>query len=328
MTTGRPADALRRHPLLVHLSLLVTVTIWGMTFVAIKYVSERTGAPGVVMLRAGLSSLCFAVLLFVVGRGVPRMPAIVWKRMALLAFLGVVVNNLALAHSQPYITAALASLIVTSNPVFTTLFSRILLGEPLTRRKVSGMTVAFAGFMIVLLWGGSNAEFSADNALGVLILVCAPLGWAIYTVLSKPLLTAYEPHVVAGVTTILGGLMLAPYMLWHVDAAADVARLGWTGWLAAFTMSVLAIFVAYTLWYRGLRRLEPSQVAVYMYLTPFFGVVAAGLMLGETITAWLLLGGATILAGVMITNSGRRPRADPLDASIQPVRRAIRPVAD
>jgi drug/metabolite transporter (DMT)-like permease len=314
--------ALRQHPLLVHLSLLLTVTIWGMTFVAIKYVAERTGAPGVVLLRSGLSSLCFALLLGATVRGFPHMPAAAWRRMAMLAVLGVVVNNLALAYSQSYVTAALASLIVTSNPVFTTLFSRVLLGEPLTRRKLSGIAVAFAGFLIVLLWGSSSAEFSADNALGVLILICAPLGWAIYTVLSKPLLTAYEPHVVAGLTTILGGLMLAPYMLWHVDAAGEVVELGWRGWLAAVTMSVLAIFVAYTLWYRGLRRLEPSQVAVYMYLTPFFGVVAAWLLLGETITRYLLLGGATILAGVMITNSGRRPRAEPLHAPVPSARTA------
>jgi drug/metabolite transporter (DMT)-like permease len=142
------------------------------------------------------------------------------------------------------------------------------------------------------------------------------------------LLAVYEPHVVAGVTTMLGGLMLSPYLLWHVDAVGDVARLEWTGWLAAFTMSVLAIFVAYILWYRGLRRLEPSQVAVYMYLTPFFGVVAAWLLLGETITGWLVLGGATILTGVVITNSGRRPRAEPLDPPIQSVRHAEQQPAD
>ena len=74
---------------------------------------------------------------------------------------------------------------------------------------------------------------------------------------------------------------------------------------------VLAIFVGYILWYRGLRRLQPSQVAVYVYLVPFFGVLSAWLLLDETITGWLLLGGATILTGVIVTNSGRRPAAVP-----------------
>jgi drug/metabolite transporter (DMT)-like permease len=48
-----------------------------------------------------------------------------------------------------------------------------------------------------------------------------------------------------------------------------------------------------------------------MYLVPFFGVLSSWLILGEHITPWLLLGGATILSGVIVTNSGRRAPALP-----------------
>lgn len=308
-TLGTPNSALARFPLLIHLSLLLTAMIWGATFVAVKYVVERTGPEGVLLMRSWVASVCFMLLLGLTWRSVPKMPSAVWRRLALIAFCGSVVNNVAIAVGQSYLAAALASLIVTSNPIFTTIFSRILLGEPLTRRKLSGIAIAFTGFLIVLLWGGSDANFSVDNAIGILILICAPFGWAIYTVLSKPLLADYEPHVVAGLTTILGAIMLAPVFLFTPDVFSDAANLGWRGWLAAGTMSVLAIFVGYILWYRGLRRLQPSQVAVYVYLVPFFGVLSAWLLLGETITGWLLLGGATILSGVVVTNSGRRPAA-------------------
>lgn len=303
----------QRFPILVHLSLLLTAMIWGATFVAIKYLGGRIGAEGVVIVRSGLSSACFIVLLGLTWRSVPRFPAAVWRRMAVVAFSGVVVNNLALAYGQQYIAAALASLIVTSNPIFTTIFSRVLLGEPLTRRKLFGIALAFGGFLIVLLYGGSGAKFSVENATGVLIVIAAPFGWAIYTVLSKPLLAEYEPHVVAGLTTILGGIMLSPLVLFNLDVVDDIATLPARGWLAALTMSVLAIFLAYILWYRGLRSLQPTQVAVYIYLVPFFGVLSAWLLLDEAITPWLLLGGATILSGVIVTNSGRRPPAEPIE---------------
>jgi len=314
--SGGFASTLRRHPALVHLSLLLVALFWGVTFVAVKYLVERIGPIHVLLLRVGFSSACFVVLLVLTRSSVPSFPASVWRRMALIAFAGVVVNNLAITYGQSYISAALASLIVTSNPIFTTIFSRVLLAEPLTRRKLSGIALAAAGFLIVLLYGGSGAKFSVDNAIGVLILICAPFGWAIYTVLSKPLLEEYEPHVVAGLTTILGALMLSPLLLFNRDVAGDVAAFGWREWLAALTMSVLAIFVAYILWYRGLRRLQPTQVAVYIYMVPFFGVLSAWLLLGESITPWLLLGGGTILTGVIVTNSGRRIRAEPLDGVV------------
>lgn len=303
----------KRYPILIHLSLLLTAMIWGATFVAVKYVVDQVGPEGVVLLRVGLSSTCFILLLGLTWRTLPRMPASIWRRLVLIAFCGSVVNNMAIAWGQSYLAAALASLIVTSNPIFTTIISRLLLGEPLTRRKLSGIAIACTGFLIVLLYGSGEARFSVDNAVGIGILVFAPLGWATYTVLSKPLLREYEPHVVAGLTAIIGAIMLSPLLIFNLQIVEQAADFTWRTWLAAFTMSVLAIFVAYILWYRGLRQLEPTQVAVYVYLVPFFGVLFSWLLLGERITAFLLLGGATILTGVIVTNSGRRPPAEPLD---------------
>jgi drug/metabolite transporter (DMT)-like permease len=77
-------------------------------------------------------------------------------------------------------------------------------------------------------------------------------------------------------------------------------------WLAVFVTSILSIVVAYTVWYRALRQLEPTQVAVYVYLVPFFGVIFAWALLDEPITRFVILGGTAILTGVALTNSARR----------------------
>ena len=146
-----PIHFLNRFPLLIHLSLLLTAMIWGTTFVAVKYIVERTGPEGVLLMRSWVASLCFILLLALTWRRIPKIPGDIWRRLMLIAFCGSVVNNVAIAVGQSYLAAALASLIVTSNPIFTTLFSRLLLGEPLTRRKLTGIAIAFTGFLIVLL---------------------------------------------------------------------------------------------------------------------------------------------------------------------------------
>lgn len=86
---------------------------------------------------------------------------------------------------------------------------------------------------------------------------------------------------------------------------AAAAGLNTTVWLAALTMSVLASFVGYIIWNRGPRTLEATQVAVYMYLMPFFGLPLAWLLLDEPISRCMLLGGATFVAGVIVTNASR-----------------------
>ena len=73
-------------------------------------------------------------------------------------------------------------------------------------------------------------------------------------------------------------------------------------------ISLLAITVAYLLWYWGLRVLTPSQTAVYNYLVPVFGVLASWIVLGQAPTVFALLGGAVIVAGVVLTNTSSRRR--------------------
>ena len=314
---------MKRFPFLTHGALLFTAMVWGGTFVAIKYLLDRIGPVGVVFLRIAPASLCFALLLVVTvapsptngvrWRGIPAFPATVWKRLVIIAITGGVVNNLALAYGQDYISAAMASLIATSNPIFTAIFSRILIGEPLTRRKLAGIALACCGFLIILFLGrGDGATFSVDNAIGMLIVMTAPLGWAIYTVISKPLLIEYQPHVVAGVTTIMSLFLLVPIFMADPGFFVELPAITLRDWLAVVAMSVLAIFVCYIIWYRGLRNLEPTQVAVYLYLVPFFGVLWAWLLLNESVTLWLILGGATIISGVIVTNSGRRTVTAPI----------------
>jgi drug/metabolite transporter (DMT)-like permease len=296
--------------LAVHLSLFVTAVFWGGNFTAVKYLLGEIKPLDVIYLRMMGAALFFLVILALSGRILIPMQRADAIRLLLIGVLGVTVNNLAMINGQNMVPAALASLIVTSNPIHTVIISRILIGEPLTRRKVAGIALAFAGFLIVLLYGsGSPQDLDPSHLKGVLIVAIAPFTWAFYTVLSKPLLVRYPPVHVAAYTSIAGAIGFTITPLIRPGTIDRIAGLSAWGWVAALFASLLAFAVSYVLWYRGLQRLTPSQTAVYIYLVPVFGLLSAWLILDERITAFLLLGGAAILAGVILTNSGRAARA-------------------
>lgn len=267
-----------------------------------------------------MASLVFVPIVLIMARGIPKIQRADIPMLVFIAILGVTINTSAIAFGTQLIPAAVASLIVTGNPVFTAIISRILAGEPMTGRKVLGVVIAFSGFLIVLLYGGQEAEFSIQNALGVLITMGGPLAWAFYTVLSKPLQGRYDPVQFVGVTTIVGSLPLLPFILINTDLVTVTTSFGATQWLALTVSAVLALVVAYLLWYRGLSILEPTQIAVYVYMVPVFGALGAWLLLGERITIFVLLGGLTILTGVIITNTSR---SGPVDRIIQQYRAGI-----
>jgi drug/metabolite transporter (DMT)-like permease len=261
----------------------------------------------------------------VTRKAIPRFTRDTWRLLALVGFFGIAINQLAVIYGTSYLSAALASLIATSTPIFTTIISRVMLGDRLTSRKVTGIALSFTGFLIVLLFGSGSTHFSVDNAVGVLIIICAPFSFAVSTVISKPLMVAHDPKIITALTSICGAMFVLPLIFFQSGLVAEVAAFDARSWLAAFTTSILAVVVGYTLWYQGLRRLEPTQVAVYVYLVPFFGVLFSWLLLGESITLFLLLGGATILAGVIVTNSGRPPAIVAEMRDMPPVAAGVEP---
>jgi len=296
----------RRNLLIVHLSLLLVAAIWGGTIPAIKYLLRTLEPADVLFLRVGGAALIFAGILSLQGRRALPKSRRDGIELLLFGVLGIALMNLAMINGQDMIPAALASLIVTSNPVFTALVSRFLTGEPLTRRKIGGIALAFTGFLIVLFYGsGNDAQLDADQIKGILIVAIAPFSWAFYTVLTRPYLARYDATNVAGYTAIGGFIGALPALLWVGGTADRLRDVTATGWALGFYLSAFGFVVAYVLWYRALRVLTASQTAVYIYLVPVFGILCAWLFLDEQITGYLLLGGATILAGVVLTNSGR-----------------------
>jgi drug/metabolite transporter (DMT)-like permease len=306
--------------LIVHLSLLATAAIWGGNIPAIKYLLRTLEPADILLLRIGGAAVIFAIILATQGR---RALPHTWRdagELLLLGILGITVMNLALINGQQLIPAALASLIVTSNPVFTALISRLAVGEALTPRKVGGIALATTGFLIVLLFGsGSDASLSADHVKGMLIVAIAPFSWAFYTVLTKPYLTRYRPTNVAAYTAIAGFIGALPLLGREGGAGDRLRQVDALGWIAILFLSAFGFVVAYVLWYRGLQVLTASQTAVYIYLVPVFGLFCAWQLLDEEITPYLLLGGATILAGVILTNSARQSPAKTTVPATQPV---------
>ncbi len=307
------ASLLPLHPkrslVVVHGALLLTAALWGGNFAAMKFLLGELSAVDVMVVRCLGAALFFVAVLLATGRPWVPMARRDLLRLGLIGMLGITAMNVALAYGLQDLSAGLASLIITSNPIFTVLIAVALGRERLRWRTVAGIVVAFTGFLIVLQWGSpGGTQLGADQLRGVLIIVLAPLSWAFYTVLSKPLLATYSSLHVAGYATIAGGLSFVPVLAVNDGLGGRMAALDGTGWFAMAYVSLLAIVVGYILWYWGLRTLSPSQTAVYAYLVPVFGLLGAWLALGDAPTIFVLLGGAIVIVGVVLTNSAPRAR--------------------
>jgi drug/metabolite transporter (DMT)-like permease len=104
----------------------------------------------------------------------------------------------------------------------------------------------------------------------------------------------------------VGLVVLLPFglpQLSHVDLRA----LGGHTWLLLLYSSVGAVVLTNIFWYTGIHRLGPARATVYSYFQPFAGIVFAVGILKEPLSVLQIVGGGTILVGIIF---GREPKPE------------------
>jgi len=298
----------------IYLALVATTMVWGGSFVAIKQALHYVTPAQLVVLRFVPASGVFAALLWHrERRTLPAMLRSSWPSLALMGLLGVVVYHMALNTGEQLIPAGTASLIIALNPAFVFFLSALFLHERITPTQWAGLCLAFAGlFIIVRFASGNNVDFR--YLLGVLITIAAPLAWAAYTVLSRPLSQRFSPLAVTGIATIAGTL---PVLVTIRPALLPIVlSMPPDGWASVLYLSLACTVVGFTVWNVALRHLEASHAGGFVYLSPLWGVVFSRFLLHEP-ASWALVAGAVVVFGGVIlvsrTPTGERayelPRA-------------------
>jgi drug/metabolite transporter (DMT)-like permease len=284
-----------RAATLVEASLLLAVLFLGTNPVAVKVaVTELPPLPFVAtrFTVAGLLLLALVALLEP-AEGRPGRRDLL--SLAGVGLVGVGANNVAFTLGVSMTTASETALIYAAVPIWGILLSLALGLERPTPWGILGVCLAFLGVAIVVYGGLTGSA----NLLGNLLVVVATVCWGSYAVLSLPLLQRYSPLVVASYTMLFGGLGALPLALpgfFDVGWAAASGR----AWEALAYSTLLVAAFGFWAWQRGVSQVGANRVLVYQYLITLVGVAAGVFLLGESLTANKVLGGAVILLGVYL----------------------------
>lgn len=223
-----------------------------------------------------------------------------------LGFLNAVLNQGCYTVGLNYTSVSHSSVIIGGAPILILLFSWAMRLEPLTRRKLIGMALAFVGTAAVGMEQGGRA---GAGIWGDLLTLVAGIGLALYTVLGKRAVAEYSALRLSLLSNIAGAVLVLPVAVWQLRALGAAGRLsavGIEGWGAVFYMGVLASAVSYVLYFWALRYMTPARLGSVSYLQPIGATLLGLLLLGEPITRRVAIGGLLVIAGVYVieTHSG------------------------
>ncbi|HEU4451263.1 MAG TPA: DMT family transporter [Gaiellaceae bacterium] len=285
-----------------HVALAVVSVVWAGAFSAIKALLDHgTAAEDVALLRYLVAAPGFAFLLWRSG-GLPGLTRRDALRLIAAGVLVVAGYHVSLNVGTRFTTAGTAALVVALSPALTLAIAAAAGLERATVRRVAGLATAFAGVGVVVLLG-SGGELSLANAKGPLIVLGAPLAFALYNVLLQPLLGRYGLLALTAASSLAGTLALLPLARRSTldtvtgVSAGDAALLLYLG--------VVCTLLGYAGWNVGLRGLGSTRAVTYTYAIPVLAVAIGAVLLDERVTVWLAVGGVLVLAGVAAAQRAR-----------------------
>jgi drug/metabolite transporter (DMT)-like permease len=296
------AVALRRSTASAHGALWAVVVVWASAFAVIKALLDHGFAPeDIALLRYLVAAPGFALLLWRVG-GLPGLTRRDALRLVAIGVCVVVGYHIFLNLGTKYTTSGTAALVVALSPALTLLLAVGLGQERWSLRRTAGLAAAFAGVAIVVLLG-AGGELSFANAKGPLIVLAAPVSFALYNVLLKPLLARYDLLALTAATSLVGTVFVLPI----VDGGTvdSVTGISWEDAALVLYLGVVSTFLGYIAWNVGLRGLGATGAVTYAYLITPLAVLMGALFLDETVTAWLAVGGVLVLGGVALAQRAR-----------------------
>lgn len=285
--------------------------LWGASWPA-----GRVLAQSLPPLTGGAWRFAVALLLFALWwrwarRGWAPLAALSrrqWLGLAAAGGVGVFGYTAFFMWGLQHVPASRAALIVTVNPVFTTLIAAWLFRERLNARIAAGMALAVLGATTVLTKGEPWRLLSGALGLGEWLLLGCVACWVGYTLMGRRLLAGIDTLTTTSVTATSGTVLLFAAALLAEGPAALAAPLSAPPpvWAAMLFLAAGATVLAYAWYFDGVAALGAGGAAAYISLVPVFGVASGALLLGEPLEAPLVIGGALAVAGMVVMNRARR----------------------
>jgi drug/metabolite transporter (DMT)-like permease len=305
-----PAPPRSASPGRIWAALVIVYIVWGSTYLGIKLASESMPTQLALGLRFLVAAAVLAVIV-AVRRG-PATLRVTRRELGGAALVGVMLLGVGMSTvglGQDYVPTGVAALLVAVTPLWIVLLRFGSGDRPPTVTWV-GIGIGLVGVALLVLPGSDVASVGGaspqQRALWSLLIVLGSASWATGSFLQQRIPTPKDALVMSTYEMVAGGVALVVVGTLRGERVADVldatAR-SWAGWVYLVVAGSLVAFSAFV-WL--LDHAPISLVSTYAYVNPVVAVALGTLVLGESLTSGVLIGGAVIIVGVALVVSGER----------------------
>jgi len=220
-----------------------------------------------------------------------------WLVILLLGMIGVGSFNGFLYSGLQYTTAANSLLVQAAIPALVLLFDLMLFRTRPRLAQIAGCIIAAAGVAVIIFRADPAAVGQMSFNKGDLLVLCAILLWALYTVLLR-IRPAIHALSFLALTILIGALAMAPFAAVELQSRTILLSPGVYAGIAYVT--IFPSIIAYFLFNWSVEQIGAGDAGQVINLQPLFGALLASLLLGEPFHLYHIAGMVLILIGIAI----------------------------
>jgi len=277
--------------------LLALAALWGASFLFMRLGAGEFGPVALSALRVGIASAVLLPLLFWQGQG--ALLRTHWRAIAVVGVVNSALPFVLFSIAALAINAGLSAIFNATAPLWGAVIAWAWLGDRLSRARVLGLAIGFAG-VLWLAWDKASlkpGEQGVSAVAAIAACLAATLCYGFAANYTKRRLSGVPALAVATGSQTAAAIVLALPAAWLWPAAAPSA----TAWASVIGLALLCTALAYLLYFHLIDNLGAARAITVTFLIPVFGLFWGAVFLGETLTPAMLLGCAVILLGTALT---------------------------
>jgi drug/metabolite transporter (DMT)-like permease len=291
----------------IWIGMLVLYSVWGSTYLAIRFAVESLPP----FLMASTRFLLAGTILYTWrrARGDPAPARKEWRSAAIIGLLLLVGGNGGVSWAEQHIPSGVTSLLVGTVPLWMALLDAVRPGAQRPDwRVIVGMLAGFAGVVVLIRPAESTAGAEHIDLAGIFAVLLGALLWSVGSLYGRRAPLPQSPLLATGMQMLAGGAGLL--ILSTLSGEWGRLNLGMASVRSLWGLLYLIVFgslLAFSV-YTWLLRIAPTPlVSTYAYVNPLVAVFLGHFLAGESLTLRIRVAAAVIVGSVALITSTRTP---------------------
>ena len=280
-----------------YINIILSMIFWAFSFVWVKEAYQSFGPVTTIFARLIIST----VLLFSVLKITKKLKPVQksdYKLFLLLALFEPFLYFMCESFGIKIVSSTLASVIISTTPIFSSIFAFLVLKERLTLISIIGIIISMTGVAILIFEDGF--QLSAP-ILGILLMFGAVLSTIGYSLSLKTLASKYPPVNIIAYQNLIGIFMFLPiFLIVEMNTLSEI-DFKINAALAILQLAIFASSIAFIFFAKSIKQLGVATTNMFINLIPVFTAIFAWWILNDKIDLQKVFGIATVITGLFIS---------------------------